>query len=80
MNKKFITYNFQDIQEEVEIVIRRAQAGQLSHEEFYKSIQHIYHHLNIAWNARSTEPEVVFDLDDERMDEWKEFPKDIKLI
>jgi len=79
MNTKFIIYNFQEIQEEVEILLHKAGSG-LSHEQFYKSVQHLYHHLNIAWNARSTEPGVVFDLDDPRMDLWKEFPKDLTLI
>ena len=82
MNTKFITYNFQEIQEEVELVLRQMQTGQkgASHEKFYSSVQHIYHHLNIAWNARNSGEDTVFDLDDPRMDEWKEFPTDIKLI
>ncbi len=79
MNRKFITYNFQEIQEEVELVLRQMASG-ASHETFYRSVQHIYHHLNIAWNARDTGTDVVFDLDDPRMDTWKEFPTDIKLI
>ena len=79
MNRKFITYNFQEIQEEVELVLRQMKSGD-SHESYYKSVQHIYHHLNIAWNARVEGQDTVFDLDDPRMDSWKEFPTDIKLI
>lgn len=79
MNSKFILYNFQEIEEEVEILMSRLRT-ELTHDDFYKSVQHIYHHLNIAWNARNTEPGIVPDLDDPRMDEWKEFPKNIKLI
>ncbi|MGE5086477.1 MAG: hypothetical protein ACM3MG_09275 [Bacillota bacterium] len=79
MNTKFIVYNFQEIEEEIAIVMSRIRKG-MSHEEYYKSVQHIYHHLNIAWNARESLPEGVADLDDPRMDEWKEFPKDLKLI
>lgn len=79
MNNQFIMYNFQELQEEVEVVLKKVKSG-ITHEEFYKSVQHMYHHLNIAWNARATEPAIVFDLDDPRMDLWKEFPKDIKLI
>ncbi|MFM6928480.1 MAG: hypothetical protein ACKOX6_08440 [Bdellovibrio sp.] len=79
LNTKFILYNFQELEEEIEIVMSRIRKG-MSHEEYYKSVQHMYHHLNIAWNARESLPEGVADLDDPRMDEWKEFPKDLKLI
>ncbi|OYZ21022.1 MAG: hypothetical protein B7Y39_10080 [Bdellovibrio sp. 28-41-41] len=79
VNKKFITYNFQEIQEEVELVLRQMKVG-ASQEDFYRSVQHIYHHLNIAWNARNEGQDTVFDLDDPRMDSWKEFPADLKLI
>lgn len=79
MNNKFIRYNFEEIQEEIEILMKKLQ-GDISHAEFYSGVQHIYHHLNIAWNARATEPGIIPDLDDPRMEEWSQFPQDIKLI
>jgi hypothetical protein len=79
MNNKFISYNFQEIEEEVQIVLQRAKSG-MTHEEFYKSVQHIYHHLNIAWNSRNTEAGVIFDIDDPQMEEWSQFPDDLKLM
>ncbi|MFV3409511.1 hypothetical protein [Bdellovibrio bacteriovorus] len=80
MNRKFITYNFQEIEEEVAFIMSRIKNG-MSHEDYYKSVQHIYHHLNIAWNARAEDADgTIPDLDDPRMDEWKEYPKDMKLI
>ena len=79
MNTKFISYNFEEIQEEVDLVLKKMNNG-MTEEEFYKAAQHIYHHLNIAWNSRDTQPHIVFDLDDPRMQDWMKFPTDIRLL
>ncbi|MBO9667581.1 MAG: hypothetical protein J7501_12300 [Bdellovibrio sp.] len=80
MNHKFILYNFEEIQEEIETLMKKLKRGDISHAELYSGVQHVYHHLNIAWNARDTEPGKIADLDDPMMDVWNQFPTDIKLI
>jgi len=79
MNAKFIKYNLQEIQEELEELIKKLDRG-LPNAELYTAIQHIYHHLNIAWNARDTVTGDTYEQDDPKMQIWKEFPTDIKLI
>lgn len=78
MNVKYIAYNLQEAQEEIEIMLKKIQSGkEYAHEDFYKSMQHLIHHVNIAWNARNATEEEVEESD---LDKWSHFPKDFKLI
>jgi hypothetical protein len=43
-------------------------------------MQHLIHHVNIAWNARTVSDEMIENVSDEKMDEWSKFPQDIKLV
>lgn len=52
MNKQYIIYNLQDAQEEIEIILSKIRDENYTHEQLYRSFQHLIHHVNIAWNAR----------------------------
>lgn len=81
MNNKYIYYNLEEIQEEIEIIMKGLKNNpQYSHDEFYKSMQHLFHHANIAWNARHTTSEEVEQSGDAEILKWSQFPTDIRLI
>lgn len=78
MNTKYIAYNLQEAQEEIELMLARIKTGkEYAHEDFYQSMQHLIHHVNIAWNARNVSEDEAEDLE---LSEWSHFPDDIKLI
>ena len=77
MNKTFITYNLQEVHEEIELIFRALKNNpNYSQAEYYHAIQHIIHHVNIAWNGRnaSENPSEI------EVEKWSEYPTDIKLI
>ncbi len=78
MNTSFIRYNLQEIQEELEVISSGLSRGEAyRHEDFYRSMQHVIHHVNIAWNARNASPAEV---EEGSLQKWSGFPKDIQLI
>lgn len=79
MNSKFITYNFQEIQEEVEVILRDMKAGGMTEDKFRKSVQHIYHHLNTAWNGRNAPGDALDVPHSELLKKWEKFPTDMRV-
>lgn len=47
--------------------------------ELYVEMQHIYHHLNHAWNARHVPPDKSWNADESMFAELRQFPTDIDL-
>jgi len=80
LNRKYIYYNLQEAQEEIDILLKNILKENYDHEQFYKSFQHLVHHVNIAWNARGISSEATSDPSDEEMLEWSKFPTDLKII
>ncbi|MHC4498450.1 MAG: hypothetical protein ACYS21_04980, partial [Planctomycetota bacterium] len=44
--------------------------------EYIVDITHLYHHLNIAWNARDADEERVNRCSEEDFYNWRQFPVD----
>jgi hypothetical protein len=80
LNNKFIYYNLEEAEEEIQIMKKALKTGLYTHEQYYRSMQHLIHHVNIAWNARTVTDELIENISDEKMDEWSKFPQDIKLV
>ncbi len=80
MNKPYIIYNLQDAHEEIEIILSKIKDPNDSHEQLYRSFQHLIHHVNIAWNARSEGETDTLEPTDENLAKWTQYPKDITLI
>lgn len=81
MNLKYIHYNLEEAQEEIENILQQLKRGEnYNHAEFYSSMQHLIHHINIAWNSRGTTAEQTSDASEEDLLKWSRYPTDIKLI
>ncbi|MCM2348660.1 MAG: hypothetical protein NDI69_01485 [Bacteriovoracaceae bacterium] len=59
MNKPYIIYNLQDAHEEIEIILSKIRDPHYTNEQFYRSFQHLIHHVNIAWNARDVSEQIT---------------------
>lgn len=79
LNKKNIIYNLQEAEEEIQLIMQKIKNPHYTHEDLYRSMQHLIHHVNIAWNSRSSNKEII-ELEEEEMKKWSQFPTDIKLI
>jgi hypothetical protein len=47
--------------------------------EFLIAMQHLYHHLNTAWNSRNESPERAWESAEEDFYNWRRFPTDIPM-
>lgn len=78
LNKKLIQYNLEEAQEEIEGMLEKVKSpGEYSETAYLHSMQHLIHHINIAWNARSVAPD---DFEKTGRSQWSHFPTDLKLI
>lgn len=81
MNLKYIRYNLEEAQEEIENILHNLKAGEnYTHAEFYSSMQHLIHHMNIAWNSRSVPQQQTDSASEDDLKKWGQFPTDITLI
>jgi len=48
--------------------------------EFLVAMQHLYHHLNTAWNSRDASPDQVTNETEEDFQRWSQFPDDLPMM
>lgn len=71
-------WNLAEAREQIEQIESRA-AGKKKPSEIELQIwmEHVYHHLNFAWNVRHESTEKYSNLSDEDFNKWSEFPAEI---
>jgi hypothetical protein len=76
-----ISYNLEDALEELQKLDGLISSGNMPDEiEFQIAMQHIYHHLNFAWNTRHDPIENYTDLTQDQFVKKGWFPEDLELI
>jgi hypothetical protein len=74
-----ITSNLEDALEELKSLDSQLLSGEMPDEvELRIALQHIYHHINFAWNTRHISPDAYANLTRENFDLWGKFPEDIE--
>ena len=48
-------------------------------EGYYPDMQHIYHHLNTAWNIRKEKEETIRKCIDKDFNKWRKFPNEFDM-
>lgn len=75
MNREIITSNIREAREQLEEIERQFSSSDTPGEaEFFVMLQHAYHHLNVAWNARAVATERYASMSDEDFNAWGKFP------
>ncbi len=80
MNKEWIHFHLTEALEELNRTI-----NELSNDpdygigDFSVGMQHIFHHLNTAWNSRDVSPKKASESSDKDFNAWRQFPKDIDM-
>ena len=60
MNKPYVLWNLKEAREAVDQLIADMQADvDYDFGEFRVDMEHLYHHINTAWNARDASPETA---------------------
>ena len=79
LNWRTISSDIAEAREELENLEQAVKSGELPSEaEFQTRLQHAYHHLNFAWNARHKTTKRYASLTDADFRAWDKYPKDIE--
>ena len=78
INWEIVLSDIADARSDLQYIEHRVKSGHaLNEEEFRVTLQHVYHHLNFAWNARHQSTERYANLTDEDFISWGQYPADI---
>jgi hypothetical protein len=81
MNKEHLRFHLQEALEELSRTVAQCENNsEFSEGELLIGMQHLYHHLNTAWNARNLGQERVEQAADADFNAWGSFPKDLPLM
>jgi hypothetical protein len=80
MNKKYILYNLKEAKEQLdEVLLELENNSEYDFGEFSVDIQHLYHHVNTAWNSKYSTKQESSECSEEHFNQWRKFPNDIDL-
>ena len=80
MNKPYVLWNLKEAREALDQLVADIEAdADYDYGEFRVDMEHLYHHINIAWNARDAAAEITDVCSQEDFDRWRQFPRDIEL-
>jgi hypothetical protein len=80
LNREYVLHNLREAREDLGRSIAEFVAdANYSEAEFYVVMQHLYHHLNTAWNARESSEGQAQECSAEDFDRWRQFPVDLDL-
>ena len=77
LNLEFILHNLIDAREQIEKIIKLAEAQDLDENDFQIKMEHAYHHLNFAWNIRRMSFKRAAQCIKNDFNEWSKFPRDL---
>ena len=81
MNKPHILFHLGEAHTALAQLIRELQSDD-SYEfgDFRVDMEHLYHHINSAWNGRDARQAAVDACSQEDFHAWRQFPTDIELV
>jgi len=79
MKKDYALFNLSEAKQAIEQLIEEMQSDpEYDHGNYIVDMQHIYWHINSAWNGRNFDITST-ELTDEMCDAFMQFPKDLVL-
>ena len=80
MNKEYVLYNLKAAKKELDRTIKEIEEIEdYDYGEYSVAIQHLYHHLNTAWNAKKSSSKESNECSEENFKKWRQFPSDIYM-
>ena len=80
MNRSYVLWNLKEAREAIGQLIADIEAdADYDFGEFRVDMEHLYHHINTAWNARDASTERADACSQADFDRWRQFPQDIEL-
>ena len=79
LNRPWILFHLHEALEELQGTIAEIERDDYTSSEFAIAMQHLYHHLNTAWNSRAADDERTAEGNGRDFDSWRQFPTDLLL-
>jgi len=80
MNKPYVLFNLREAKEELLSLIEELESSDdCDPDDLMGSMQHLYSHINIAWNARNSSEEQATKCTEEDFKKWIRFPDDLDV-
>ena len=80
MNNPWILFHLLEAQEELTRTIKELEVDPPEDDAVFRvGIEHLYHHLNTAWNSRHATDAQLQSPSDDQFGEWSDFPPDISM-
>ena len=81
MNRSHVLFHLREAEEELSRTIREIEANETyGFGEFVVAIQHLYHHVNTAWNGKDATEQQATNPTDAEFARWNEFPRDLTMM
>jgi hypothetical protein len=75
MNRDYVLYHLREAAEELTRTIAEIEnKADYDDVEFEAAMQHLYHHVNTAWNAREASEETARECSEKDFHAWRQFP------
>ena len=81
MNKPAIEFHLQEAQEALNTMLESLRTDpDFECGAYWVQMQHLYRHINTAWNARHATDDQTSPLSQEDFDRWGQYPADLNIL
>jgi hypothetical protein len=81
MNKPYITFHLSEANKALDRLLKDLESDpEYEYGNYRVDMEHLYHHINSAWNAREASEEAANDCSEEDFRRWRQFPTDLELL
>jgi hypothetical protein len=81
VNREHVTWHLSEARAAIDGILEElASSRDYDESEFWVDMQHAYHHLNTAWNARNATVDQVARAGDAEFNRWSALPTDLPMM
>jgi hypothetical protein len=81
MNKDYVLYHLVAAEDALRDTIAEIKSDpEYEYGDFRVDMEHVYTHVNSAWNAREASEAAAKECSEENFHLWRQFPTDIELV
>ena len=81
MNRNWVLFHLGEARDEIEKTLEKIRVTpDYDYGEFFVAMQHLYHHLNTAWNSRDLTEDQIAHRSRQDVDQWGRFPPDFLMM
>lgn len=80
MNKQYVLYNLKEALEQLTKTVNQLETNYgYEFGDYIVDMEHLYHHINTAWNSRDSSDRESLECSDLNFNKWRQFPIDLNM-